>query len=478
MATSTLVLTPQLLRQIEVRNHPIWTKACLAASDAFSLSASVGLAIAAKSAIEDGVHTADYLTMWPFLLVFLMVYAASGLYSLVALGAAEELRRGTLVSSVLFLILGAATVSFRNAEHKFTWTLFLALILNVALMPLARACVRQLCADRAWWGYPAVIFGSGATGERILKAMRNDLSLSLKPVAFIDESADRAHVLGVPVFGDYAFAQSLIPSGRNAYAVFADHDLPEGDRLKLMDRYHAEFSHMLVIPDLHDLSALRANSKCVGGMLGLEIGHTQGQEIVKRAVDLTLAIAFGLAAAPLCALILLAAKFDSPGPIFYGQRRIGRNGRPFKAWKFRSMVTNSQEMLEAHLRGNPEARDEWERSHKLKNDPRVTRIGKFLRKTSLDELPQIWNVFKGEMSFVGPRPIVESEVKHYGDRFPLYTAVKGGITGLWQVSGRSDTTYEERVTLDSFYSRNWSVWLDLTILCRTFSVVLFGKGAY
>lgn len=142
------------------------------------------------------------------------------------------------------------------------------------------------------------------------------------------------------------------------------------------------------------------------------------------------------------------------------------------------MVVNSREMLEEHLAAHPEARDEWSRTQKLRNDPRVTRVGRFLRKTSLDELPQVWNVLRGEMSFVGPRPIVEAEVHHYGDSFDLYKRVRGGITGLWQVSGRSDTTYAERVTLDSFYARNWSVWLDLCILFRTFSVVLFGKGAY
>jgi lipopolysaccharide/colanic/teichoic acid biosynthesis glycosyltransferase len=141
-------------------------------------------------------------------------------------------------------------------------------------------------------------------------------------------------------------------------------------------------------------------------------------------------------------------------------------------------VLNSDEVLEQHLRENPEAWEEWHRDHKLRKDPRVTMLGRFLRKTSLDELPQLWNVLSNEMSLVGPRPIVEAEIAKYGPSYSLYTRVKGGVTGLWQVSGRNDVSYEERVKLDSFYVRNWSVWLDLCILYRTIGTVLFRSGAY
>jgi lipopolysaccharide/colanic/teichoic acid biosynthesis glycosyltransferase len=142
------------------------------------------------------------------------------------------------------------------------------------------------------------------------------------------------------------------------------------------------------------------------------------------------------------------------------------------------MLVNGDEILKRHLSENEEARSEWERDHKLRNDPRVTRVGRILRKTSLDELPQLWNVLKNEMSLVGPRPIVQAEVSRYGAAFSEYTRVKGGLTGLWQVSGRNDTTYDERVRLDTMYVRNRSVWLDLFILYRTVGVVLFGSGAY
>jgi lipopolysaccharide/colanic/teichoic acid biosynthesis glycosyltransferase len=148
------------------------------------------------------------------------------------------------------------------------------------------------------------------------------------------------------------------------------------------------------------------------------------------------------------------------------------------AWKFRTMVDNADRLLGEHLEKNPQLREEWANTHKLKQDPRVTKIGRILRRTSLDELPQIWNVLTGEMSLVGPRPVVSAEVEKYGESFEFYRAVRPGITGLWQVSGRSDTTYGERVTLDVRYVRHWSVWLDIYLLVRTFSVVLRGSGAY
>jgi Undecaprenyl-phosphate galactose phosphotransferase WbaP len=198
----------------------------------------------------------------------------------------------------------------------------------------------------------------------------------------------------------------------------------------------------------------------------------------KRMLDLVLTVGGAIICLPIFVLIALWIKWDSPGPVFYSQRRIGYGGKDFRAWKFRSMISHADRVLERHLLRDSRLREEWERTHKLRDDPRLTRVGRFLRRTSLDELPQLWNVWKGEMSLVGPRPIVDAEVARYGNGFGLYTKVRGGLTGLWQVSGRTDTSYEERVQLDKYYVRNWSVWLDLCILFRTIGVVLLRKGAY
>ncbi len=199
---------------------------------------------------------------------------------------------------------------------------------------------------------------------------------------------------------------------------------------------------------------------------------------VARVMDLSLI----LLAAPYIILafviIMILIKLDSRGPIFYRQARIGRFGRKFHVYKFRTMVQNADQILQIYLEKSPELRAEWLATHKLKQDPRVTRIGAILRKLSLDELPQLWNIVIGDMSLVGPRPIVDAEVEKYGKCFDLYIKVRPGLTGLWQVSGRNDTTYERRVELDEYYVLNRSMRLDLEILWKTVFVVLKKDGAY
>ncbi len=198
----------------------------------------------------------------------------------------------------------------------------------------------------------------------------------------------------------------------------------------------------------------------------------------KRACDLLLTTLGGIVCLPLLALIAAIIKLTSRGPALFIHERIGRHGHRFKAIKFRTMVTNGDEMLTEYFAANPIAREAWRRDHKLKHDPRVTTIGRWLRKTSLDELPQIWNVWRGEMSLVGPRPIVHEEIPKYGDDFDIYLQAVPGITGLWQVSGRNDTSYRQRVSLDVEYVATWSLWLDLKILLRTMLVVVGQRGAY
>jgi len=177
-------------------------------------------------------------------------------------------------------------------------------------------------------------------------------------------------------------------------------------------------------------------------------------------------------------MITVLIKLDSPGPVFYRQTRIGRFGRKFHLNKFRTMVQNADQVLQNYLDNSPQLKTQWLETHKLKHDPRVTRLGSILRKSSLDELPQLWNILKGEMSLVGPRPIVDAEVVKYGKCFNLYVQVRPGLTGLWQVSGRNDTTYKERVELDEFYVRNRGLKLYFQILRKTVFVVLKKDGAY
>jgi Undecaprenyl-phosphate galactose phosphotransferase WbaP len=200
--------------------------------------------------------------------------------------------------------------------------------------------------------------------------------------------------------------------------------------------------------------------------------------IVKRTLDVLLV----LISLPVTLLVLGAVAtivaLSSPGPVFYSHRRIRKNGAFFSMWKFRTMCVNSAEVLEEYLAKHPEARAEWNKSHKLRRDPRITQVGSFLRRYSLDELPQLWNVLTGQMSLVGPRPIVAAEVEKYGDCFNCYCKVKPGLTGLWQVSGRSSLSYDERVSLDCEYVQRWSLTKDTLILLKTFSSVVNQDGAF
>lgn len=198
---------------------------------------------------------------------------------------------------------------------------------------------------------------------------------------------------------------------------------------------------------------------------------------LKRIFDIFSSILLLILLSPLFIYLMIKISRDG-GPAIYGHTRVGMAGEKFKCYKFRSMVINSQEVLDNLLTTDPVAKAEWEKDFKLKNDPRITKLGHFIRKTSIDELPQLWNVLKGEMSLVGPRPVTEDELDRYRQYIKYYLAVRPGITGLWQISGRNDISYNERIRLDVRYVITWSFFKDIIILCRTVYVVFFRKGAY
>jgi lipopolysaccharide/colanic/teichoic acid biosynthesis glycosyltransferase len=199
---------------------------------------------------------------------------------------------------------------------------------------------------------------------------------------------------------------------------------------------------------------------------------------LKRAMDIAIAIPAILFLSPLLILIYGLLKVSDPGPALFTQLRVGRDGRTFTVFKFRTMRVDAQERLEQLLASDPEVAAEWDEFQKLKYDPRITILGRILRKTSLDELPQLLNILRGEMSVIGPRPVTSGEIHRYGAEYPYYIAVRPGVLGLWQVSGRNRLTYPERVALDVQYVKTWSIWQDCKIIVFAIPVVLFGLGAY
>lgn len=204
-----------------------------------------------------------------------------------------------------------------------------------------------------------------------------------------------------------------------------------------------------------------------------------GKRVVKRGIDIVGALIFFLLFGGIYAAVWVGVLCTTGAPAIYRHRRMGRGGHSFDCLKFRSMVPNSEDVLRELLENDAAAREEWNQTFKLRADPRVTRFGRFIRKTSLDELPQFWNVLRGDMSLVGPRPVVQKELENfYGPAAQVYSLVKPGITGPWQVGGRSDLSYPERIALDCGYARNWSIFGDFKILWKTVKVVLTGHGSY
>lgn len=407
-----------------------------------------------------------------------------GLYPGTGLSPAAELRRTTFASCILFGVFLAGT-SIHDVSRAPTARLLVGtwLILLVA-MPAFRKLARTQAAKFAWWGQPVMIFGGGIDGASAYRALLAAPQQGLRPVGIVDElhrqwsdcEVDPAWYLGTP-----KAAARLAKKHGVFWGIVSMSQCSRAEVAKMIDRYACTIPHLLVVPDFGHPQRSWRGAHDFGNQSGIRIDERlllPLPRMAKRVMDLVLTVLGGIAILPLILGIACAIRFSSPGPVFYSQERIGRGGRRFRAWKFRSMVVDAEKALDDYLARHPELKEEWVDYQKLKRDPRVTAVGRFLRKTSLDELPQLWNVLKGEMSLVGPRPIVQSEIVKYGSAYRLYQRVVPGITGLWQVSGRNNTTYQQRVEFDMRYVRNWSLWFDMQILFATIDVVVRRQGAY
>jgi len=460
---------------------PQKTTLCLFLVDAGSITLSLVMAVLIRDAFQGFLSRQLYFSLWPLLFLFPLAYYLSGLYQL-GISAADELRRLTYTTSVTFIALGAITFIYKVGVLYSRGAFLLAFGLALLLVPLGRALLRAGLARKPWWGASVVILGAGKTGELVVENLLKHPSLGLKPVAIFDDNpaTHGLRIRGIPVQGNLEQALAYAQQGIE-YAIVAMPGVERSRSLIITQRFLKSFQHIILIPDLFGFSSLWVQAQDLSGVLGLQLRQQllmPFPRLIKRTMDLGLILMFSPFLLIVFLMVAILIKLDSRGPVFYGQRRVGKGGRLFTAWKFRSMVCNAEQILNDYLQQNPEFQREWQEKQKLKDDPRITRIGRLLRKTSLDELPQIWNVLLGQMSLVGPRPIVTDEISRYGDIYDLYCQVLPGITGLWQVSGRTETTYSDRVSLDAYYVRNWSPWLDIIILARTVLVVLSGKGAY
>ncbi|MBO6204637.1 MAG: undecaprenyl-phosphate galactose phosphotransferase WbaP [Selenomonas sp.] len=333
--------------------------------------------------------------------------------------------------------------------------------------------------------YEDVIFvGAGKTAERALHYFQDDLGYRYNIIGFLDDKPISNKITEkYSLLGKVSDAEKIVKNSSIQNVIITAPGMERDKLQRLITTVQPHVRNLSYVPDLigTPMMGVEAQVLFTEEILMLHMRNNlamRRNKIYKRIFDLVCTIGGGVLILPIIAVVALLVAIDNKGNVIFAHRRIGKNGKEFPCYKFQSMVPNAQDILQDYLAKNPGARKEWEESFKLTNDPRVTKLGGFLRKTSLDELPQLWNVIKGDMSLVGPRPIVKKEIERYGEYFREYAMVLPGITGMWQASGRSDTTYEERVAMDTWYVRNWSVWLDIMYLAKTFTAVLFGKGAY
>lgn len=364
-------------------------------------------------------------------------------------------------------------------------------ILTPALLLSLRAILKFSMLRHGSWSRPMVIVGTGANARETARVFEAERLMGYHLIAFLDLPGSAPTVTqyhdrrgrSVPCLHLGAQIDITLKQLGSPHVVLAlDQGGMESSEM-LIQQLNRDCPNLQIVPSLRGLPlhGMSLNHFFAHDIMVLGMRNNlaqRGPQILKRAFDVFCSAMLLAITSPLFLWVAIQVKLGGGGGVFFGHMRIGQNGVPFPCYKFRTMAVNADVLLKELLANDPAAREEWERDFKLKNDPRVTKIGRFLRKTSLDELPQLWNVFKGQMSLVGPRPVVQAELERYGDQLEYYLEARPGITGLWQTSGRNDVSYETRVNLDAWYVKNWSLFTDLVILIRTVKVLLVKDGAY
>lgn len=462
----------------------IWMGFALVVIDFFSLLASGSIAVYIWSHVRPELYPPFYVTLIPLIFIFIVVYAYGRLYPGIGLSPVEEVRRLTISNTFVFFCIGTLSFWFRNSDYYSRASFILSWVFALFFVPIARELLRKFLSRMGLWGEPVAIIGFESYGQNILKFLLKNPEVGLCPVVVIHgcnslkKVAKKVPTLKSDDLSSEKRARELLGVQT---AIVVKSEVPRDFLNSIVEEQNFGFTNIIMVSDIEQIGRIWVTPEDIGGILGLRIRQnllSKWQQLFKRSVDIGLIIISGPILFPLLGFIGLLIKLDSRGNVFYTQPRIGQGGREIDVWKFRTMIPDAEEVLDRYLKANPQYKEEWEKTQKLKHDPRVTGIGKVLRRLSFDELPQLWNVVIGNMSLVGPRPIVKEEIENYGSCFNLYKQVKPGITGLWQVSGRNDVSYYRRVRMDEYYVRNWSIWMDLYILVKTIFVVLSGKGAY
>ncbi len=393
------------------------------------------------------------------------------------LGVVEEFRR---IELLLIILFSAALVAvfFQRDFNGSRISFFAAYLIATTLVPLGRGLTKHILGKLNLWGVPTVIYGDKDSVPKVVKMLKKDHSFGFIPDVVLSNDYQQGEIIGgLPVLGGLYNTTRRIP-----VAVVALPKMPRHDLINLLEGPLQTYNTILLIPDLYDAPSLWVKPCDVQGILALEIRRNLLDPVAslfKNVAERSLVLLTLPLWGPLCLfLMLLIWLHDFKFPL-YVQKRIGKNNLHFKMYKLRTMVSNAEMVLPEKLAQNPKLKTEWDRHHKLKKDPRITWIGKLLRETSLDEIPQLWCVLIGTMALVGPRPLPKYHHKKLNARTQrLRVRVRPGITGLWQVSGRSEAGTAGMNKWDIYYVTNWSIWLDIVILVRTVKAVLCGGGAY
>lgn len=462
------------------RTSSFWSGLTIMVFDACILLLSIGIGFFLVNLVNHRfINFRSFVDYYIYIPAILAVFYAADLYPGIMTSPAEDVKRLSICTFFGFCGI-ALSIFVEDAEDKYAIAIALVVAVPFAtiLLPGMREAVRRFFGLFKFWGLPAVVFCSGDSGDLLVSRFLKNRHLGYRPALIVNDGAKAKNgggFLGVPVLPPSQELFEAIKKKKIKVAVLSGYK-SDFDEMKKFFRYTIVVSEQLNstmsgAPHLRDIAGIVAFSST--NYL------TKIQSLVaKRAFDIAIIICSLPLTLPLCLLTALFVKLTSPGPVLYGHKRVGLNGKEFKCWKFRSMYIDADKQLAKILAENPEMKKQWEKDRKLENDPRVTPFGKFIRKTSLDELPQLINIFVGQMSFVGPRPVMQDELERYGKKADYILSVLPGLSGMWQTSGRSDTAYEDRVTLDAYYIQNWSIWLDIWILIKTVWVVLAGKGAY
>jgi len=453
-------------------------------SDYFAIITAGSLALHLRNAFMNNVLSFTSLYFyWVFPLIFIVFISATQLQRqrVPFWQIVEKLFYASVYSiisiiSLLYIVQLAGTTSRLFVGLFFVFSFF--------FLVFYRYILKKILCRFHFLQIPILIIGAGKTAELLLQGIRGNAAWEYRVIGLLEDNEVQPGILEqYPILGRFDEAEQVIAETGVTAVYLAAPGMPQDELIKLIYRVQSLVSDVGVIPNLigMPMGGIDVGSLFDEKLIVLRVKNNLARKInriIKFLFDMTLTIVGTVCIFPFLLFIAIWIYKDSPGPILFKHTRIGKNGKEFPCYKFRSMCVDAKERLEELLNTNPEAREEWEKDFKLQHDPRITKSGVFLRKTSLDELPQIFNVLRGEMSLVGPRPIIRDEMKRYSTYIDDYLMVRPGITGMWQVSGRSNISYSERVQMDSWYVRNWSVWLDIMLLWRTFKAVKEETGAY